>query len=60
MVGYGVGQWQGQVLGVGHIAGVVFDRWVAEMEERSDVVGEADLREVLGGKSLGAVVRMFH
>ena len=53
MVDYVVGQWP-------ELAPGVVDMWVVEEEERSGVVGEADWREVLGGKRLVAVVQMFH
>jgi hypothetical protein len=60
MVDYVVGQWPELAPGVEHTVAVVVDMWVVEEEERSGVAGEADSREVLGGKSLVAVVQMFH
>jgi hypothetical protein len=60
MVDYVVGKRPELAPGVEHTVAVVIDMWVVEEEERSGVAGEADWREVLGGKSLVAVVQMFH
>jgi hypothetical protein len=60
MVDYVVGQWLELAPEAEHTVVVVVDMWVVEEEERSGVVGEADWREVIGGKNLVVVVQMLH